>query len=161
IWKIVVFHQPAFSSGNATITNDQMRRIAAFLEDHGVNMVFNGHEHNYQRTFPIRALPNVSEDPVPGVPQVVIDTTFDGVGNTVPDGVLYFVEGAGGNRDFDDDLPNPRGGGHGIDQDDAATGIRTLNVNGTDYDFVQGVSSFLDTSLTDDAMKVFLPGDPG
>jgi hypothetical protein len=59
VWKIVVFHQPSFSSGNATISNDQMRRTARFLEDHGVNMVFNGHEHNYQRSLPIRTLANL------------------------------------------------------------------------------------------------------
>ena len=53
-WKVVVFHQPAFSSGNATLRNSQMRAIAKLLEDHGVNLVFNGHEHNYQRTLPLR-----------------------------------------------------------------------------------------------------------
>jgi len=157
-WKVVVFHQPIFSSGNATITNDQMRTIGAFLQDHGVNLVFNGHEHNYQRTFPIRALPNVTSSPIPGVEQVDIDQTFDGVRQTVPDGVLYFVEGAGGNRDFDDNLANPRGGGASIDQDDAATGTTTMSVGGVPYSFVNGPSSWLDTSMTDDAMKAFLPG---
>jgi hypothetical protein len=157
LWKVVVFHQPIFSSGNATISNDQMRTIGAFLQDHGVNLVFNGHEHNYQRTFPLRALPNVTDAPTPGVPQVEIDSTFDGSTHTVPDGVLYFVEGAGGNRDFDDDLPNPRGGGSAIDQDDAATGTTTRTVNGQSFDFLKGVPSFLDTSLSDDAMKAFLP----
>jgi hypothetical protein len=156
-WKIAVFHQPSFSSGNATISNDQMRLVARFLEDHGVNMVFNGHEHNYQRSLPLRVLPNLPAAPATGVSQVEIDPQFDGVSQTVPDGVLYFVEGAGGNRDFDDNLPNPRGGGNAIDQDDAATGTFTQTVSGTMYDFIKGVGSFLDTSLTDDAMKVFLP----
>jgi hypothetical protein len=54
-WKVVVYHQPAFSSGDATLANNQMRAVAKLLEDHGVNVVFNGHEHNYQRTLPIRA----------------------------------------------------------------------------------------------------------
>jgi hypothetical protein len=156
-WKIVVFHQPSFSSGNATISNDQMRTTAQFLQDHGVNLVFNGHEHNYQRTLPIRARQNVAEAPQPGESLVDVDTVFDGVTQSVPDGVLYFVEGAGGNRDFDDNLPNPRGGGASIDQDDAATGTVTSMVNGLPFDFVKGVGSFLDTSLTDDAMKAFLP----
>jgi uncharacterized repeat protein (TIGR01451 family) len=160
VWKIVVFHQPSFSSGNATISNDQMRTIARFLEDHGVNMVFNGHEHNYQRSLPIRTLGNLPARPMTGVPQVEVDTKFDGDSLTVPDGVLYFVEGAGGNRDFDDNLLNPRGGGVSIDQDDAATGTTSSTVSGTVYSFMQGVAAFLDTSLTDDAMKVFL-GNPG
>src|SRR5262249_43415420 len=147
-WKVVVFHQPIFSSGNATISNDQMRTIGAFLQDHGVNLVFNGHEHNYQRTLPLRVLPNVTDAPVPGVPEVEIDDGFDGSSRTVPDGVLYFVEGAGGNRDFDDDLPNPRGGGSSIDQDDAATGTSTRTIGARSFDFLKGVPSFLDTSLS-------------
>jgi len=157
LWKIVVFHQPSFSSGNATISNDQMRTIARFLEDHGVNLVFNGHEHNYQRTLPLRVLPTITGNPQAGVPQVEVDTVFDGLHQTVPDGVLYFVEGAGGNRDFDDDLQNPRGNGTSIDQDDAATGTKTITVDGVDHDFFNGIASFLDTSLTDDAMKVSTP----
>jgi hypothetical protein len=159
-WKVAVFHQPSFSSGNATISNDQMRNTARFLEDHGVNMVFNGHEHNYQRSLPLRALLNLPARPSTGVTQVEVDTNFDGVNHTVPDGVLYFVEGAGGNRDFDDNIPNPRGGGNAIDQDDAATGTTTQTIGGAMYQFMKGVGSFLDTSLTDDAMKVFL-GNPG
>ncbi|MBV9852153.1 MAG: metallophosphoesterase [Armatimonadetes bacterium] len=158
-WKVVVFHQPAFSSGNATLSNDQMRRVAKFLEDHGVNLVFNGHEHNYQRTFPLRVLPGATRAPTEnGPPAVAVDTAFDGATDTVPDGVLYFVEGAGGNRDFDDDFANPRGSSLGIDQDDAATGTYTQQVNGQSYAFLNGPSSWLDTNLTDDAMKAFLPG---
>jgi hypothetical protein len=156
-WKVVVFHQPIFSSGNATISNDQMRTIGQFLQDHGVNLVFNGHEHNYQRTLPIRALSSVTSPPVPGAPQVEVDERFDGIARTVPDGVLYFVEGAGGNRDFDDNLANPRGGGSSIDQDDAATGTTTVMVAGVPHNFQNGVASFLDTSLSDDAMNVSLP----
>jgi hypothetical protein len=156
-WKIVVFHQPIFSSGNATVSSDQMRTVGEFLQDHGVNLVFNGHEHNYQRTLPIRALSTVTSPPTPGIPQVEVDEAFDGAAKTVPDGVLYFVEGAGGNRDFDDNLANPRGGGNAIDQDDAATGSTTQVVGGIPYEFQKGVGSFLDTSLSDDAMKAFLP----
>jgi hypothetical protein len=157
-WKVVVFHQPIFSSGNATISNDQMRTIGQFLQDHGVNLVFNGHEHNYQRTKPIRARANVTSAPVPGTAQVDVDNAFDGSTNMVPDGVLYFVEGAGGNRDFDDNIPNPRGGGSSIDQDDAASGTTSGVVGGVTYAFKNGASSWLDTSMTDDAMKAFLPG---
>jgi len=149
-WKFVVFHQPAFSSGNATVRNNQMRAAAKFLEDHGVNMVFNGHEHNYQRTFPIRANANVAAGPsTPGPAAVSIDTSFDGVTQTVPDGVLYIVEGAGGNRDFDGDLNPARGSGLGIDQDDSATGQGTLGT----FMFPNGPASWLDTNLTSISMS--------
>jgi hypothetical protein len=154
-WKVVVFHQPSFSSGNATLRNDQMRTIAKFLEDHGVNMVFNGHEHNYQRTLPLRALPSVTQAPSSSGPDAVaIDTAFDGVHNTVPDGVLYLVEGAGGNRDFDDALGNPRGSSAAsIDQDDSATG-QSVVLGGHTYP--NGPASWLDTHLTNSAMTSFV-----
>jgi hypothetical protein len=153
-WKIVVFHQPAFSSGNATVRNSQMRAVAKFLEDHGVNMVFNGHEHNYQRTFPLRALNAAAAPVATGSPAVSIDTTFDGVQQTVPDGVLYVVEGAGGNRDFDGDLGPARGSGLGIDQDDSATGTATL----AGFTFPNGPASWLDTNLTSAEFSPVLPG---
>jgi len=155
-WKVVVFHQPAFSSGNATVKNSQMRTVAKFLEDHGVNMVFNGHEHNYQRTFPLRAEAGVVGAPSPlGSPAVDIDTSFNGASNTVPDGVLYLVEGAGGNRDFDNDLNQPRGSALGVDQDDSATGTFSF---GPGLTFLKGPASWLDTHLTDNEMSPVLPG---
>ncbi|HEX4544290.1 MAG TPA: metallophosphoesterase [Candidatus Acidoferrum sp.] len=155
-WKFVVFHQPAFSSGNATVKNFQMRGVAKFLEDHGVNMVFNGHEHNYQRTFPLRAEAGVASAPIPtGSAAVDVDTSFDGVTQTVPDGVLYLVEGAGGNRDFDNNLAQPRGSAFGVDQDDSATGTFSF---GPGLTFVNGPASWLDTHLTDNEMSPVLPG---
>lgn len=157
-WKVVVFHQPSFSSGNATLRNDQMRTIAKLLEDHGVNMVFNGHEHNYQRTLPIRALANVASSPDPtGPAAVAIDQDFDGLRQTVPDGVLYFVEGAGGNRDFDDALGNPRGSTpQTIDQEDSATG-NSIPLGTPLQTYPNGPNSWLDTHLTNTAMTSFFP----
>jgi len=157
LWKIVVFHQPAFSSGDATIVNNQMRAIAKLLEDHGVNMVFNGHEHNYQRTLPVRATSRTA-GPVSataGTPAVNVDESFDGSKDTVPDGVLYLVEGAGGNRDFDGDFAPPRGSGVGLDQDDSATGTFTDEPGLT---VPQGPASWLDTNLTNPEMVNFVPG---
>ncbi len=155
LWKIVVYHQPAFSSGDATIVNNQMRAVAKLLEDHGVNMVFNGHEHNYQRTYPIQSTSRIA-GPVSttGTPAVLLDTAFDGVTDIVPDGVLYMVEGAGGNRDFDGNDAPPRGSGVGLDQDDAATGTYTDEPGLT---VPKGPASWLDTNLTNPEMINFLP----
>jgi hypothetical protein len=155
-WKVVVFHQPAFSSGLATLRNSQMRAIAKVLEDHGVNMVFNGHEHNYQRTKPLRALDTVASAATPsGAPAVAVDDAFDGVKHTTPDGVLYFVEGAGGNRDFDGNEGPARGSGTGLDQDDSATGTFAVSPTLT---VTQGPDSWLDTHLTDSEMGAISPG---
>ena len=154
-WKIVVFHQPSFSSGNSTLRNNQMRRIAKLLEDHGVNLVYNGHEHNYQRTLPLRALPRVAETPTTQAkPAVAIDPTFDGKHQTVPDGVIYLVEGAGGDRDFDNNLPEPRGRGLAVDQDDSASGSFSYRQRLT---FPKGPLSWLDTNLTNIQMLPFFP----
>jgi uncharacterized repeat protein (TIGR01451 family) len=155
LWKIVVYHQPAFTSGDATIVNNQMRAIAKLLEDHGVNIVFNGHDHNYQRTLPIRATSRTA-GPVSttGTPAVYVDSNFDGAGKTVPDGVLYIVEGAGGNRDFDGNYAPPRGSGVGLDQDDSATGTFTDEPG---LVVPQGPASWLDTNLTNPEMVNFLP----
>lgn len=156
LWKIVVYHQPAFTSGDATIVNNQMRAIAKLLEDHGVSIVFNGHDHNYQRTLPIRAT-NRTAGPVSttaGTPAVYVDSNFDGATKTVPDGVLYIVEGAGGNRDFDGNYAPPRGSGVGLDQDDSATGTFTDEPG---LVVPQGPASWLDTNLTNPEMVNFLP----
>jgi uncharacterized repeat protein (TIGR01451 family) len=155
-WKIVVYHQPAFSSGDATILNNQMRAVAKLLEDHGVNMVFNGHEHNYQRSLPIRATARTAGTPstTAGSPAVMVDTAFDGNAQTVPDGVLYLVEGAGGNRDFDANQAPPRGSGTGVDQDDSATGTSTPMAGLT---VPQGPGDWLDTNLTNREMVTNFP----
>ncbi len=156
LWKIVVYHQPAFTSGDATIVNNQMRAVAKLLEDHGVSLVFNGHDHNYQRSLPMRATSRTA-GPVSttaGTPAVYVDSLFDGVTHTVPDGVLYLVEGAGGNRDFDGDLAPPRGSGLGLDQEDSATGTFTDEPGLT---VPQGPASWLDTNLSNPEMINFLP----
>jgi uncharacterized repeat protein (TIGR01451 family) len=155
-WKIAVFHQPVFSSGHSGGRNNQMRRVIRFLQDHGVNLVFNGHEHNYQRTLPLRALEGVAAAPTTaGAPVVELDSNFDGLENTVPDGVIYLVEGAGGDKDFDNNLPPPRGSGSGADQDDSATGTFTYAPGET---YSNGPASWLDTHLTDVEMSKFYPG---
>ena len=154
-WKIVIFHQPSFSSGDSTIVNGQMRSVAKLLEDHGVNMVFNGHEHNYQRTLPIRATAITGSTPTTANgPLVEVDPKYDGVTDTVPDGVLYLVEGAGGNRDFDGNYAPPRGSGVGLDQDDSATGTFTDEPGLT---VPQGPASWLDVYLTNPEFINFVP----
>ena len=155
-WKIVVYHQPAFSSGYATLRNNQMRQITQVLQDHGVNLVYNGHEHNYQRTRPIRATAAVTNVPTElGLEAVLMDMAFDGAAHRVPDGIIHLVEGAGGNRDFDGDEPNPRGQGGGLDQDDSATGTF---VAGDGHTYPQGPASWLDTHLTVAEMAPFVTG---
>ena len=69
-WKFVYLHEPPYSSGGA---NGVVRLILSpVFEKYGVDVVFCGHEHLYERTFPIR------------------DFGFPGPG------VVYVTEGGGG-----------------------------------------------------------------
>ena len=110
-WRFVAFHHAPFHASKAHAEDQRMRRVAPILEAAGVDLVFNGHVHNYQRTRPLRFAP----EPVPpgGPPhgpagQVegrwTLDAAFDGATRTRPDGIIYVVTGAGGARLYDTGL---------------------------------------------------------
>ena len=61
-WKFVVFHHPGFNSSRAHFTEQQMRLVSDILEHRGVDMVFNGHVHNYQRSQAARFLARPAPD---------------------------------------------------------------------------------------------------
>ena len=53
-WKVVSFHHPFFNVGaHAGDMNSYRATIWKEFDDHGVDMVFNGHDHNYQRSKPV------------------------------------------------------------------------------------------------------------
>jgi 3',5'-cyclic AMP phosphodiesterase CpdA len=101
-WRFVLFHHPGFNSAKSHFDQQQMRLMAPALEAGKADIVFNGHVHNYQRSYPLRFVP----DPLPtGIsPRLIerisghwtLDKTFDGHTRTQPDGVIYVVTGAGG-----------------------------------------------------------------
>ena len=53
----MVYHHPAFNAGAEHYEEQQMRALSPLLEKHGVDFVLSGHEHNYQRTMPLRFAP--------------------------------------------------------------------------------------------------------
>ena len=61
-WKFVVFHHPPFNSSRAHFSEQQMRLISDILEHRGVDIVFNGHVHNYQRSRPLKFLAKPAPD---------------------------------------------------------------------------------------------------
>jgi hypothetical protein len=103
-WRFVAFHHPGFHSAKEHAEQQQMRLLADLLEKGGVDVVFSGHVHNYQRAFPLRfqvdrdsaGKPVRNENLVPG--RWELDRSFDGRDRTRPQGVIYLVTGAGGNR---------------------------------------------------------------
>ena len=103
-WKIVAYHHPGFNSSKAHYDYQHMRLLSPLLEELGVDMVLNGHVHNYQRSLPLKFSPKMNEarDKYIVSPEGRVDGTFtldpefDGVTNTKPKGIIYIVTGAGG-----------------------------------------------------------------
>lgn len=101
-WRFVSFHHPGFNSSRAHFGDQEMRLLADLFEGGKVDVVFSGHVHNYQRSFPLKFA--AERDPagkmvrdgnlVPG--SWTLDKSFDGKANTRPDGVIYLVTGGGG-----------------------------------------------------------------
>jgi 3',5'-cyclic AMP phosphodiesterase CpdA len=108
-WKIVAYHHPGFNSSKAHYNQQWMRLLSPLLEELGVNLVLTGHVHNYQRSVPLKFAPKKdetgtryvvsNEGRVDGV--FTLDTAFDGVTRTKPDGIIYIVTGAGGASLYD------------------------------------------------------------
>jgi predicted MPP superfamily phosphohydrolase len=56
-WRIVYFHHPPFASGpneEDSLTALARQHIVPILEKHHVPVIFNGHEHSYQRSKPVK-----------------------------------------------------------------------------------------------------------
>ena len=53
IWTFVFFHHPAYSSGSHGCTPPVLKHLVPLLAEHNVDLVFAGHDHTYERTFPI------------------------------------------------------------------------------------------------------------
>ena len=55
-WKFVSFHHPPFTAGGNYYTKNRIRLknlLHPIFEKQGVDIVFNGHDHNYERSRPI------------------------------------------------------------------------------------------------------------
>ena len=101
-WRFVCFHQPGFNSDLTHMNEQQMRLLSDVFEKGKVDIVFCGHAHNYQRSYPMQfALSReITDRPinpdgrVPG--RWTLDWNFDGQERTRPDGIIYIVTGGGG-----------------------------------------------------------------
>lgn len=108
-WRFVSFHHPGFSSSREHFDEQYMRILAPIFEAGNVDVVFAGHVHNYQRSYPLRFVPAEPNGaaPVAGkdgkLPKSrhvdgkwTLDRTYNGQSDTTPEGVIYLVTGAGG-----------------------------------------------------------------
>ena len=108
VWHFVLYHHPGFNSAREHYEQQQMRLLAPIFEKGNVDIVFNGHVHNYQRSFPMSFIPDRNGTLLVGgrdnktirgrvvMGKWTLDKTFDGKSNTQPKGVIYIITGAGG-----------------------------------------------------------------
>ncbi len=54
VWTVIIFHHAAFSASHHGSTDYVKQNWVPIFEKHNVDIVFNGHDHDYERTFPIR-----------------------------------------------------------------------------------------------------------
>jgi hypothetical protein len=113
-WRFVSFHQPGFSSSKTHFDEQYMRILSPVFERGKVDVVFTGHVHNYQVSYPLRFEPSAGNDAAPVVGKdgklaknrhvdgkFTLDRTFNGQTDTTPEGVIYIVSGAGGQHLYD------------------------------------------------------------
>jgi 3',5'-cyclic AMP phosphodiesterase CpdA len=55
-WKIVALHHPPYSAGYQGSSIDARQQFAPVFERYGVQLVLSGHEHDYQRSYPINGV---------------------------------------------------------------------------------------------------------
>jgi acid phosphatase type 7 len=105
-WRFVAFHHPGFNSSQTHFTDQWMRVLSPVFEQGKVDIVFAGHVHNYQRSFPLTFAPKAQADGSALGPkgEVAGDWKLDHsfTDGKSPQGVIYIVSGGGGA-----DLYNP------------------------------------------------------
>ncbi len=113
-WRFVTFHHPSFSSDGKHSNEQRMRLLAPIFEKYGVDVVFAGHMHCYERSHPLRFTPDkleteldTEECPVTGA--LSIDTEYDGAHFCKPKGIIYLTSGAAGAKFHRDSDPGKAG----------------------------------------------------
>ena len=82
-WKFVYFHQPMYSDPGTHGSDPDLRfYLEPIFVNHKVDVVFQGHNHYFSRTYPIQS-------------GVAVDTA-QGSSYRDPGGVIYIVAGGGG-----------------------------------------------------------------
>ncbi len=82
VWKIVFFHHPPYSSSKHGSNLAIRDALTPVLDRHHVDLVLNGHDHDYERSFPMAAGQIASSDAGPGYVN--------------PPGTIFVVTGGGG-----------------------------------------------------------------
>ncbi|HZN58341.1 MAG TPA: metallophosphoesterase [Planctomycetota bacterium] len=81
-WKIIYFHHAVYTNSYHPPAVEIRDVVVPIAESRGVDLVLNGHNHVYERSYPIRA--GVSRD------------AFQEPDYVAPQGIIYIVTGGGG-----------------------------------------------------------------
>jgi len=84
-WKIAMFHNPPYNVGGHGGDTGVQTYLAPLLSQYKVDLVFNGHNHYYERTYPLKG---------GGANPTVTDTSLHSYLN--PAGVIYATTGSCG-----------------------------------------------------------------
>jgi len=64
VWKFAFFHHPPYSSGFHKSSLDVRDAFTPLFRKYGLDIVFNGHDHFYERTYPIGSAFTETDNPV-------------------------------------------------------------------------------------------------
>ena len=93
-WIIVMIHKPLYSSPNTCISSSckgstsLVNTYHPLFDKYKVDLVLEGHVHNYQRTYPIKYNPNSALSP--------IKTSRNAFDYNDPEGEIFVIVGTGG-----------------------------------------------------------------
>jgi hypothetical protein len=103
-WIIVAVHEPMYASPSAASDLDDLRNTYhEMFEEHDVDLVLQGHNHNYERSYPIEYSEEYSDEN----PDVPIATDTDPDTYVDPEGQIFATVGTGGHsiHDFEEKRP--------------------------------------------------------
>jgi hypothetical protein len=84
-WKIAIFHNPPYNVGGHGCNPNVQNYLVPIFNEYKVDLVFNGHNHYYERTYPLKG---------GGATPIVTDTNLHYYKN--PDGIIYATTGSCG-----------------------------------------------------------------
>ena len=132
-WIIVSTYKPLYSSPSEHKADDSLRDdYNPLFEKYGVDLVLNGHNHNYQRTYPLTYNPNESAKPIT---TSELSTGY----NRGNDGIVFATVGTGGVNFYSLEGKNPYvanqfAGKFGFLDIDISNGNPHSKLTGTFYD---------------------------
>ena len=132
-WIIASTYKPLYSSPSEHPADNSLRdAYNPLFEKYGVDLVLNGHNHNYQRTYPLTYNPNESAKPIT---TSELSTGY----NRGNDGIVFATVGTGGENFYSLEDKNPYvanqfAGKFGFLDIDISNGNSHAKLTGTFYD---------------------------